>query len=219
MGVSDINIPFNLPAGEYPEHGDSAKIDGVDSPLINGIIKHTHPYDENELLSKLGRVVEDVINETEFPNAAYEDGGSWYAQCELHHSKDDTSCSIDITYDAEADPELEESDHDIPEEFHREKLPKSFVINYSGAGDSGGIDEIVYDGKVSDQFREYIDNISYDLIPSDANFNNEGSSGNVTCKIKGKKMHVVSAHKDNYRESVKTTTKINIKDIDVEIEV
>jgi len=84
-------------------------------------------------------------------------------------------------------------------------------IEYSGSNDDGGINDItvygIKDESISERLESWIKNKADELVPSHANFNNQGSQGYIKCLIKNNGTYFLDCqiqHLENYEDSVVT---------------
>lgn len=209
MGAKKIELDFTFDEGI---HYNKGTIDGHKSPILDSIA--------TELLETIDDQISDEIDNAELSNCSDTEESRYVnAKMEIDLNTDEVECSCDIQYTASGMPRIETLKTGIPEEFQDTELPESFIITYSGSGDSGGIDDVTYNGNTSEQFKEYIDNIKDNLVPGDANFNNEGSFGQIECKIKKRNMIQTFTHTENYYETVNMSPTVNLDDIDIELEI
>lgn len=93
-------------------------------------------------------------------------------------------------------------------------------IDYSGSGDSGGADEIKFTpDTIEESVKKEASDIAEELIYSitGADFNNDGSSGNITLELKDSKIKMSGEHHEYYTES-KTTSYGEGEDDDIIID-
>lgn len=206
MGAKKIEIEI-ISDGET-----SVTVDGKQSPFVDSLGSQIHQaiYD----------CVDDHVSNAELPKCS-DDGTELYytTNIKIDLTNNKIEAASDIQYTADDDMQTENYPYDIPSEYLKGQLPKAFTIDYSGSGDDGGINGIEYDGDCSTDFQNWIEGIADSLIPSDANFNNEGSFGHVYGKIKGKKLKITTELVVGYTENTNIGHDITLDDINVEIEI
>lgn len=212
MGAKKIEIDYRL---SYDHDGE------IEHIRVDGNISHLLDRMDQLFIKQIMSIAEEQIASTTLPRRLDDD---WYArgEIEIDLETDKVTHTCGISYEMEGENEDIENTIDIPPELHLSKMPSKLQVIYSGGGDDGGIDEIIYNGKGTEEFKtfdEWINDNDHLLIPDGADFNNAGSSGTVQVTIKDHQMLCVADHIQNIDGEVDITIDTKIEDLEIEAEI
>ncbi len=252
MGHSNIKMYFTVfPKGEYTDVTEveiRAKPFQITDPLSE-IIQHSKriPYIQN-IKNPTGRF---TVHDLEEAIGAYL--GPGIEQFVINSKSVDMDDVTDVYAELDVDLEKKKINgllrvsytynHHIPtNQFHTNlgvhtktdmtkfkawNFPTEYVIKYSGSGDDGGIDglEFSYDENAikSEELENILRDASWELIPKIADFNNEGSWGEIVCTINIKDFEsqglvyltASPQHYDNAVASINLTGDIPYEDVPI----
>jgi len=206
----------------FNKHG----IDITRRCMINGHLQDFVDEKGNNIVDKIVNIIED--NVPAISNVISITGYSVILTIKPKSKL--VTFSIDTSYTAEdSEGEDDSKELDLPQDLWN--LPWSELkggkinIEYSGSGDDGGITDIFVSGikdgikidgqSISERLKSWMWDKADELIPSDANFNNEGSQGHIECRITKHDDDIWNKtipyildcqihHSNNYEDSVST---------------
>jgi len=204
------------------------EIDITSRCMINGHLKNFVDEKGNSILDKIVKIVED--NCPKISNVVRISQHS--VKFTIEPKSKLVKGKMETYFWAKAQEDEESTELKLPDDFQNlpwNKLKGGKIdIEYSGSGDDGGIDNITVSGikdkSISERLESWIKDKADELVPSHANFNNEGSQGYIKCLIKemievGKKTEKLTyyfldcqiQHSENYEDNVVTNISDNTR--------
>ena len=176
LGVSKLTLEFY----GYYDDGELNGLERVHVMMGKTLLKHSSLNEGSEILLQLAqKTVNDVklFDRITKMNLGCDEWDSYHATLTINLEAEKVLLESTVYFTTEADPISYGDEYILPTELRKLAIP--FTITYSGSGDSGGIDGIDYNKEPHPQWRKWVDDHSDDMVPQDANFNNEGSRGEV----------------------------------------